>query len=78
MRLRGREHAAAGAPVLPPRLQRAVAQDVYNASAARQTGEYYPMWAGPSGGPRRDLPGATEVVQTIVREARAVIDRLPR
>ncbi len=73
-----REYAAAGAPVLPPLLQRAVAQDVYNASAAQQSGEYYPMWAGHSVGLIRNLPGATEVVQAIVREARAVIEALPR
>lgn len=73
-----REYTAAGAPALPPLLQRAIAQDVYSASAAQQSGEYYPMWAGHSVGLIRDLPGATDVVAAIVREARAVIDRLPR
>jgi len=73
-----REYEAARAPVLPPLLQRAAAQDVYNASVKQQTGEYYTMWAGQSVGLVRDLPGATEVVQALVREARAVIDALPR
>ncbi|MGH7389613.1 MAG: NAD(P)H-dependent flavin oxidoreductase [Candidatus Rokuibacteriota bacterium] len=73
-----REYDASGAPVLPPLLQRAAAQDIYSASVKQGTGEYYTMWAGQSVGLIRDLPGATEVVQAIVREARAVIDALPR
>jgi nitronate monooxygenase len=71
-----REYDAARAPVLPPLLQRAAAQDIYQASVKAQTGEYYPMWAGASVGLIRDLPGAAEVVERIVGEAREAFRRV--
>ena len=40
--------------------------------------EYFPMLAGQGVGLVRDLPGAGEVVETIVREARVVLAGLPR
>lgn len=67
------EYTRSGAPVLPGLAQRAAAQDVYNASAARGTGEYFPMWAGQSVGLIHDLPGAGDVVRTIANEAEAVL-----
>jgi len=70
------EYARSGAPVLPGLTQRAAAQDIFNASAARGTGEYYPMWAGQSIGLIHDLPAAGDVVRGIVREAQAVLARL--
>lgn len=73
-----REYGASGAPVLPPLVQRNAAQDVYAAAAARQDGEYFPMWSGQSVGLIHDLPGAGEVVEAIIREARAVIAALPQ
>jgi len=72
-----REYEASGAAVLPPLLQRSAAHDVYAATAKQGDGEYYPMWAGQSVGLVRDLPGAGEVVTSIVREAAAVIESLP-
>jgi nitronate monooxygenase len=71
-----REYAESGAPVLPPLLQRIAAADVYAASAAQNDGSYVPMWSGQSVGLIRDLPGAAEVVEAIVREARAVLGGL--
>lgn len=67
------EYARSGAPVLPGLAQRAAAQDIFNASAARGTGEYFPMWAGQGVGLIHDLPGAGDVVRTIVKEAQAVL-----
>jgi nitronate monooxygenase len=67
------EYTRSGAPVLPGLAQRAAAQDVYNASAARGTGEYFPMWAGQSVGLIHDLPGAGDVVGAIAREARDIL-----
>src|SRR5262249_32814013 len=67
------EYAASGAPVLPALLQRNVAADVFAASSARSDPSYVPMWSGQSVGLVRDLPGAAEVVEAIVREARAVL-----
>jgi nitronate monooxygenase len=70
------EYAASGAPVLPPLLQRSAAADVFAASAAQNNGDYAPMWAGQSVGLIRNLPGAAEVVEAIVSEARAVLASL--
>jgi nitronate monooxygenase len=67
------EYAASGAPVFPALVQAAAARDIYTAAAAQQNPEYFPMWSGQSVGLIHDLPGAGEVVQTIVREARAAM-----
>ncbi|HEV8641691.1 MAG TPA: nitronate monooxygenase [Methylomirabilota bacterium] len=71
-----RDYTASGAPVLPPLVQRNAANDVYLAALKRADGEYYPMWSGQSVGLIHDLPGAAEVVETIMREARAVLAAL--
>jgi nitronate monooxygenase len=70
------EYAASGAPVLPSLLQAGVAQDIFAASAKQQNAEYFPMWSGQSVGLIHDLPGAAEVVETMVREARAALRAL--
>ena len=72
------EYAASGAPVLPPLLQRSAASDIFAAAAAQNDGSYMPLWSGQSVGLIRDLPGAAEVVEAIVREARAVLADLGR
>src|SRR5262249_6917466 len=72
------EYRASGAPVLPPHVQRVAAGDVYQASLKNQDPDYYPMMTGQSTGLIHDLPGAAEVVGTIVREAQAVLERLRR
>ncbi len=72
------EYRASGAPVLPPLLQTRAAGDVIEEARRRADGEYFPMLAGQGVGLVRDLPGAGEVVETIVREARAVLGALPR
>jgi nitronate monooxygenase len=71
-----RDYAASGAPVLPALLQRNAAADVFAASSAQRDGSYVPMWSGQSVGLIRDLPGAAEVVEAIIREARAVLTGL--
>jgi nitronate monooxygenase len=68
-----REYTAAGAPVLPPLVQRSAANDVYLAALKQGDGEHYPMWSGQSVGLIHDLPGAADVVEAIVREARQVL-----
>jgi nitronate monooxygenase len=72
------EYQVSGAPVLPPLLQSRAAQDVVEETRRRGEGEYFPMLAGQGVGLVRDLPGAGEVVETIVREARVVLAGLPR
>ncbi len=67
------EYRASGAPVLPPLVQARAAQDIYAASVAQQDRECFPMYSGQGVGLIHDLPGAGEVVHTIVREARAAL-----
>jgi len=71
------EYRATGAPTLPSLLQSAAAQDVFTASAKRQDGEFFPMYSGQSVGLVHNLPGAGEVVESIVREAREILTALP-
>jgi nitronate monooxygenase len=71
-------YQTSGAPVLPPLVQTRAAQDIVEEARRRGEGEYFPMLAGQGVGLIRDLPGAGEVVETIVREARAVLTGLPR
>ncbi len=72
------EYRAANAPVLPPLLQTRAASDVIEEARRRADREYFPMLSGQGVGLVRDLPGAGEVVETIVREARTVLAVLPR
>jgi NAD(P)H-dependent flavin oxidoreductase YrpB (nitropropane dioxygenase family) len=72
-----REYAESGAPVLPPLIQRGAANDVFIAALKQGNPEYYPMMAGQSVGLIHDLPGAAEVVEAVIREARAVLTALP-
>src|SRR5712692_4583429 len=70
------DYAASGAPVLPALLQSGAAQDIFAASTKQQNPEYVPMWSGQSVGLIHDLPGAAEVVETMVREARLALRAL--
>jgi len=70
------QYAASGAPVLPSLLQATAALDIYTAATQQQNREYFPMHAGQSVGLVHDLPGAAEVVEALVREARAALRAL--
>jgi nitronate monooxygenase len=70
------DYRASGAPTLPSLLQAAAAQDVIGAAVKREDGEYFPMFAGQSAGLVHGIPGAGEVVDAIVREARDVLRAL--
>ncbi|HYG63862.1 MAG TPA: nitronate monooxygenase, partial [Thermoanaerobaculia bacterium] len=72
------DYQTSGAAVLPGLLQSTAAQDIYAAASAKGDGDYYPMLSGQSLGLIRDLPGAAEVVERVVEEARAAMARLPR
>lgn len=72
----GVEYRESGAPTLPSLLQSVAAQDIYAASAKRQDGDHYPMYAGQSVGMVHNVPGAGEVVETIVREARRILTEM--
>jgi len=66
-------YEASGAPVLPSLLQSSAAQDVYTASAAQGNRDYFPLLAGQSSGLIRNLPGAPEVVASLVAETRSAL-----
>lgn len=78
------EYEASGAPVLPPLLQSRAAEDIYLAAARAGVRDYFPLWAGQSAGliaPAGEtgasaLPGAADVVRTIVEEMEATLARL--
>jgi nitronate monooxygenase len=70
------EYDASGAPVFPALVQSRAAQDIFGHAAQQAAPEWFPMPTGQSVGLVHDLPGAAEVVDRIVREARAVLDAL--
>ena len=70
------EYDASGAPVFPALLQSRAAQDIFGHGFKAQDPAWYPMPTGQSVGLIHDLPGAAEVVERVVREARAVLSRL--
>jgi nitronate monooxygenase len=72
------EYDAARAPVFPALLQSRAAQDIFGYAGEQAAPEWFPMATGQSVGLVHDLPGAAEVVERIVREARAVLEALAR
>jgi nitronate monooxygenase len=70
------EYQASGSPTLPSLLQSVIAQDVFGAAYKQQNAEHYPMFAGQSVGLIHNLPGAGEVVEALVREAREILSGL--
>jgi nitronate monooxygenase len=70
------EYEASGAPVLPALLQTNAAQDIFTAATQRQDSGHVAMATGQSVGLIHDLPGAAEVVEAVIREARAVLASL--
>jgi nitronate monooxygenase len=73
-----REYDASGAPVFPALIQSRAAQDIFTHAAKEAAAEWFPMPTGQSVGLVHDLPGAAEVVERIVREARVVLEGLAR
>jgi nitronate monooxygenase len=72
------EYAASGAPVFPALVQTRAAQDIFGEAARQADPAWFPMPTGQSVGLIHDLPGAGEVVERVMREARTVLDRLQR
>lgn len=72
-------YARSGAPVLPFLWQGSAANDIYVEASKQANPDYFPMWAGQSVGLIHNLPGAAEVVESVVREARQLLlERLPQ
>jgi nitronate monooxygenase len=72
------EYETSGAPPLPPFFQFLAIGDIIKATTEKGSGEYYPLYAGQGVGSLRDMPGAADVVQSLVREARSVMEGLPQ
>jgi nitronate monooxygenase len=69
-------YAESGAPVLPTLWQAGAARDITAAAIREGNGDYMPMWSGQGVGLIHNLPGAGEVVESIVREARVTLEAL--
>ena len=70
------EYESSGAPTLPGLLQASLEQDIWAAATRANDPEFFPLYAGQSVGIIRDLPGAADVVNAILDEAREVMTRL--
>ena len=70
------EYEKAGAPVLPVHVQTRFAQDIFDEAAKREDPAWLPLATGQSAGLVHDLPGAADVVERVVLEARRVLERL--
>jgi nitronate monooxygenase len=62
-----------GAPVLPFPWQYVNASDIYREATVQGNADYLPLWGGQSIGVIHDLPGAAEVIEATIREARALL-----
>ncbi len=69
-------YAESGAPVLPTLWEAGAARDITAAAIREGNGDYMPMWSGQGVGLIHNLPGAGEVVESIVREARVTLEAL--
>jgi nitronate monooxygenase len=70
------DYESSGAPVLPGLLQAALEQDIWADAASHHNPDYFPLFAGQSVGVIRDLPGAADVVASIMEEAHKVMKGL--
>lgn len=71
------EFEKSNSPVLPSWVHLLAAQDIYRAAVEKNNTEFYTLWAGQCVGQIKNIPGADEVVRSIIKEAADVIKRLP-
>ena len=72
-------YAHTGAPVLPFPWHYVNASDIYREATVQGNADYLPLWSGQSMGVIHDLPGAAEVIEATIGEARALLlERLPQ
>jgi hypothetical protein len=65
--------------VLPFPWQYVNAMDIYREATVQGNADYLPLWGGQSMGVIHDLPGAAEVIEATIREARALLlERFPQ
>jgi nitronate monooxygenase len=66
-------YTATQAPVLPFPLQHLATADIRQKAAAQENPGYQYMWSGQGVGTIRDLPGAADVIETTITEARTLL-----
>jgi nitronate monooxygenase len=72
------EYAQSEAPVMPFPAQYLASADIRQEATTQGNSEYLPLWSGQGVGLIHDLPGAGEVVEATIQEARQVLmERLP-
>jgi nitronate monooxygenase len=72
------EYAQSEAPVMPFPAQYLASADIRQEATTQGNSEYLPLWSGQGVGLVHDLPGAGEVVEATIQEARQVLmERLP-
>jgi nitronate monooxygenase len=67
------QYASLEPPVFPALVQQSAARDIFAAAAAKGDASYFPLLAGQGCGRIRDEPGAGDIVERTVREARVVL-----
>jgi nitronate monooxygenase len=73
------QYARSGAPVLPFPLQYLANADIRQEATAQGNGDYLPLWSGQGVGLIHDLPGAADVIEATIQEARSImLERLPQ
>ena len=73
------QYAQSGAPIMPFPAQYIASGDIRQEATAQGNGAYLPLWSGQSVGLIHDLPGAGDVVEATIHEARQVLmERLPQ
>jgi len=72
------EYEKRNGAVLPPWVHYLAAEDIYMAARKNNRPEFYTLWAGQGIGHIQDIPGADEVVLSLIREAKEVIKKLPK
>ena len=72
------QYETSGAPVMPFPAQYLANGDIRQEAAAQGNGDYLPLWSGQGTGLIHDLPGARDVIEGVIQEARRVLmERLP-
>lgn len=72
------QYAQSGAPVMPYPAQYLANGDIRQEATAQGNDDYLPLWSGQGVGLIHDLPGAAEVVEATVQEARYLLmERIP-
>ena len=71
------QYERAGGKVLPPWVHLLAARDINRAAIEKNKPEFYSLWAGQGVGQIRNIPGADEVVRSIIKQARDTIQKLP-